>query len=195
MRIRARLKMRQRVSPADVAWLQTYDATRGNDGNGTPGNKSHGRSAQKSRRVSYTEEETAAAAEGIGDAASIAAAAIATRAEGERLDSILKIGVNALKEAVDAYKSMAAALLEERQADAITHRSLLESIRTHFLERTEAEAELIRTQAENDAAAAAAENGESAIERLATEMLAKRVLAATDGPELTPGNSGRSRKG
>lgn len=193
-RIRLRLKAKQRVSTADLTWLTEYEKTRGNNGHGNNGN-AHGRSAQKSRRVSYTEEETQAAAEGTGSAADIAAAALATRAEGERLDSILKIGVNALKEAVEAYKSMAAALLEERQADAQTHRALLESLRTHFLERTEAEAELIRVQAENEAAAASAENGESAIERLAVDLLAKRALKAADEAELTPGNSARPRKG
>jgi hypothetical protein len=103
--------------------------------------------------VSYTEEETAAAAEGTGDAAAIAAGAMVARAEGERLDSILKIGVNALKEAVEAYKAMCGSLLAERQADAATHRVLLESLRAHFLDRAEAEAELIRQQAEYEAAA------------------------------------------
>jgi hypothetical protein len=35
--------------------------------------------------------------------------------------------------------------LAERQADAVIQRQLLESVRTHFLARTQAEGDLIRT--------------------------------------------------
>ena len=159
MRLRAKIQRAQAVSQADMAWLQTYEATRKNNGNGTPGNPSTGRSAAKSRKVSYTEEESQAAAEGTGDAAAIAAGAMVARAEGERLDSILKIGVSALEKACEAYRSMCESLLAERQADAATHWASLESLRAHFLDRAEAEAELIRQQAEYEAAATKVEGG------------------------------------
>jgi uncharacterized protein YciI len=180
-RIRLRLKARQRVAPADLTWLSEYEKTHG---------KNYGRSASGSRKVSYTEEETNAAAEGLGSAADIAAAAMVTRAEGERLDSILTIGIKALTEAVNCYKSMTAALLEERQADAQTHRALLESLRSHFLERAEAEAELIRVEADH----AAKDNAGDTLESAATQALVQRFMK--EGfPEQTDVNSHAGRKG
>ncbi len=180
-RLRLRIKAGSRVAPADIAWLTQYEASRKNDGHGSQG--AHGRSAAKSRRVSYTEEETAQAAEGTGDAAaSMAAAAMMTRAEGERLDSILKIGVSALKEAVEAYKSMCESLLAERQADAQTHRALLESLRTHFLERAEAESELVRQQAEHEAARLREQTAEDGLDSAIRQAVVQKLTGLDTVP-------------
>lgn len=123
------------------------------------GSADTGRSASKSRKVSYTEEETAAQAEGTGSAAEIAAAAAVTREEGRRLDSIIDRGINALVQAVACYEKVTSALLKERQTDAATHRALLDSLRSHFLARAEAEADLVRVRAEAEAGAGGGDNG------------------------------------
>ena len=100
--------------------------------------------------MSYTEEEHAAV--GTGDAAKAAVEsfglAAMTREEGRRLDTIVGQGMNALVRACELHEKMAAVLLRERMQDSAQNRALMESVRVHFLARTEAEADLQSQRAE-----------------------------------------------
>lgn len=141
LRVRAKAGV---ITAVESAWLREYDRARDDSKKLPESPRDTGRSASATKRISYTEEETAAAAEGTGTAAEVAAAGMVVREEGRRLDSIIDRGINALVEANKMHQAMNAALLAERQADAVIQRQLLESVRTHFLARTEAEAELER---------------------------------------------------
>lgn len=181
MIIRKKVRAKQPVSPEDAIWLADYEANQKQK-------DQYGRSASKSRKVSYTEEETAAAAEGTGSAAEAAALAAVTREEGRRLDSIIDRGINALQRACDAWEKMTAALLKERQADAVTHRALLESLRSHFLARAEAEADLIKAEAAHHAEK---DDGSNPLESAAVQALVERLAAHV----ATNVNSGNGKGG
>lgn len=143
-RLREKLRANVPISADDQEWLAQYEIE----------HPAHylktDIGASKSRKVSYTEEETAAV--GTGAAAPSATQALAmaqiTREEGRRLDTILSQGMNALVRACDLHERMAAILLRERVQDAEANRTLLLSVREHFLARTEAEGELQRQQSE-----------------------------------------------
>lgn len=180
MRIRAKVRVHAPVSPEDAAWLGDYERA-GTERRGD----SAGASRSASRKVSYTEEEHQAAAVGTGSAAEMAAAAAMSREEGRRLDSIVDRGIGALERACNAWEKMTAALLKERQADAQTHRALLESLRSHFLARAEAEASLIKSEADHQAAATAG----NSIEDQATQALLSRLMKQVSGDELPNVNS------
>lgn len=195
-RIRTKMRAALPVEPEDAAWIEAYDEDRA----ATPrkNGPEFGASARKSKRVSYTEETDEAQAVGVGNgAAMVAAQAAFAREDGRRLDSIIDKGINALVQAVKTYESMTQALLAERQADAALHRTLLESVRTHYLERTEAEAELIRADAEAEAAAASVEAAKSGdgggVEGAILQMLLKQGLSSVVDEKPTNGSSGAKK--
>jgi len=175
------------VSPEDAAWLADYE-------NRTAANKAGdmGASASRSRKVSYTEEEQEAAAVGYGSAAEMAAGAAMVREEGRRIDNIVDRGINALVRAVETYDKMVAHLLKERQTDAALHRTLLESVRQHYIARTEAEAELIRNEADQ----AAGTDDAKALEHEALRLFIEKMGAdaGQNGATYTPGHSGPRKK-
>jgi hypothetical protein len=181
MRIRAKVRVHAPVTPEDALWLGDYEKA-GAQRRG----ESFGASQSASRKVSYTEEEHAAQAIGTGSAAEMAAAAAMSREEGRRLDSIVDRGIGALERACNAWEKMTAALLKERQADAQTHRALLESLRSHFLARAEAEGALIKAEADHVANDHAGES----LEAQATQALLQRLMKQVSGDEQTDVNSG-----
>jgi len=126
------------IEADDAAWVEAYDARPGKRG-------PQFAASRKTRLIHHVEESDESVAAGQS-AASWAASAAFAREDGRRLDSIVDRGITALCRAVDTYEKMTLALLRERQADAVLHRALLESVRTHYLERTEAEAALIRAE-------------------------------------------------
>jgi hypothetical protein len=187
MRLRARARVHAPMRPEDVAWLAEYEQRQSETGgNGRP---DVGASAASSKKISYTEEETKAAAYGTGGAAEMAAAAAMSREEGRRLDSIVDRGINALVRAVETYEKVTNTLLAERKADAALHRTLLESVREHFIARTEAEVDLMRTQGE--AAATAAGDPQEAMLQQLLPALIKRF----NGEQSTDVNSGNGKRG
>lgn len=145
------------VSPEEAAWLAAYEA--GRDGAGRDVGAS-------SRRVVHVEEHQAV---GTGGAAEVAAAAAMAREEGRRLDHILDRSITMLTRAIEAYERMTASLLKERQSDAETHRALLDSLRTHFLARAEAEAELVRADVDRADAGIEGAVAKMLIDRMTTD--------------------------
>lgn len=164
-KLRKALRMGQTLDPDDAAWLADYEHRRDSAAEAV----ASGRSA--SRKVSYTEEEHAA--EGTGSAAAEAAAlASATREEGRRIDSLVQLGMTSLVQACGMYQQMTAALLKRTENFERAQVDMLAAMREHYLARTEAEAELVRAQAENK------DGGE--VSKL-VEMLMPAIMAKLQG--------------
>lgn len=145
-RIRRALKKDpDEVPPDDVEWLRAYEAAQTSKG------------ASRTHKVSYTEESAEAA--GTGDAAALAAAMAApqlAKEEGRRLDNLIQAATQATmmankatQAAYDMVLKMGAQLLERNGQLEHVHLGMLEAIREGHLARTNAEAELIRQEAEH----------------------------------------------
>lgn len=148
---RLRLKQKQFIQLTDdeSAWLEAY-AERTPRGTGSA---DVGASQAATRRVTYSEEETQAASVGTGAAAeSASAAAMLATAEGKRIDNLLALSMSIMSRAVDTYERMVRQMLAERAQDSQVQRGLLETVRTQYVARAEAEAELLKAEAEHAAA-------------------------------------------
>jgi len=125
------------LPPIDTLWLSQYDDGRA---------KSRQRAADvgASRRSSgrkinlQVEEHEEAEAVGTG-AAAWAAAALAAREEGRRLDSLTIESVGALKEAVACYREVCLSMKDRLEILEDSHVDMLEAVRTQYLARTQAE--------------------------------------------------------
>lgn len=145
-RIRRAIKNADVVTPEDMSWLREYEDA-----------QKTARGASRTHKVQYTEES--AEAEGTGDAASIAAAMAApalAKEEGRRIDSLILAAVQATtmankatQAAYDMVLKMGAQVLERNGQLEQVHLGMLEAIREGHLARTNAEAELIRQEAEH----------------------------------------------
>lgn len=173
-RLRTRLQAGLEIDADDAAWVEAYDARPGKRG-------PQFAASRKTRLVHHVEESDESVVAGQS-AASWAASAAFAREDGRRLDSIVDRGITALCRAVDTYEKMTLALLRERQADAVLHRALLESVRTHYLERTEAEAALIRAES-----APAEPDETSGVESAIVQALIKNGFGG-DKPQRKPPN-------
>lgn len=163
-RLRAKSRVGAPMEPADIAWLARYeDAIRVRNGE----RSAFGASKATGRTVKYEETEHAQMAVGTGGAAETAAAAAMVREEGRRLDLIIDRALSAYAQAVSTYEKICTSMLAERRLDADVQRALLESVRTHYLARAEAESELIRKEAESD---------EKTLENAALGAIAEKIL-------------------
>lgn len=157
-RLRMKVKARQTLMPEEAAWLHQYEEDR-----------EVARGASASRKVSFTEEEHQAV--GIGTAAAEAAAAASmVREEGRRIDNIIERGFAMMTKACEMSFALAEQVLKDKVEDAKTQRALLESVREHYLARTQIEADKIVSDAVAEADAAAGEGGD-AITKMAEQML------------------------
>lgn len=154
-RLRQKIRAHEVLTPEDVAWLAAFEQS-------TQVNA--GRSA--SRKVSYTEEE--ASAEGVGNAAEAAAAATYAREEGRREDNLARIGIEALVRSNEDMRGVMALILQRNAALETVHLDMLSTVREQFVARTQAEVDLMRTQAEGEIEAA--KQGDS-IGAMAAELL------------------------
>lgn len=173
-RIRAKVKRNEAVEPVEAAWLADYE-------------KAQSMGASASRRVSYTEEEHAAV--GTGSAAEVAAAAALAREEGRRIDYLAKVGIDALVGACNMYKDMCQQLLQRTQQIEDVHMTMLGSVREHYIARTQAEADAMRTQAQADLAA----EQQPGMEQMALAMLLQR-MGVPQIPGQTPTPTAGHRK-
>jgi hypothetical protein len=146
-RIRVALKKdSDSVPPEDVEWLKAFEAA-----------KVANKGASRSHKVSFTEES--AEAVGTGDAAAYAAAMAApqlAKEEGRRIDNLIAAVIQAsnssnknIQVAYDMILKMAQQVLERNAQLEQVHLGMLETVRQGHLARTEAEAELIRKEAES----------------------------------------------
>jgi hypothetical protein len=171
------------VPPEDQRWYTEYAE-----------NQKTARGASRTHKVQFTEES--AEAEGTGDAAAVAAAMAApqlAKEEGRRYDSLILAAVSSMTAAnkatsmaYDMVLKMGNQLLERNNQMETVHLSMLETIRAGHLARTEAEAELIRADAEADANAAA--EGPGGIDGMVKELMPVIIseLAKRTGAGKTP---------
>jgi hypothetical protein len=162
-KLRGRAKAGLPLSPEEAAELHDYESDR-----------AEAKGASQSRRVSYTEEESAAI--GTGSAAAEAAAAGAmVREEGRRLDSVLTVGITALRTACDQYAKMVETMSRRTEKFEETLVKMM-TAQTNLIDRVR-ESELERIDAEINAAAIAAEaeqageKGGDAISKMVEELL------------------------
>jgi hypothetical protein len=81
-------------------------------------------------------------------------------------------------------------LLNERKQDAALHRTLLVAVREEYIGRSEAEGELIKTEAAAEAQAALAANGGNGIEAMLVQALISKGFNVS-APEQTNVNNGK----
>ena len=185
-RIRLKAKQFQELTTDEKLWIEAYEART----KGGAAAQDVGASQAASRKVTFTEEETAATSVGTGDAAATAAsaamgAALVVREEGKRLDSVLALAMNIMSRAVDTYEKMARQMLSEREQDGKLQRTLLETVRTQYLARAEAEAELIQAEAEHQAEAQSNDGG---LENVAVRALIDKFVP--NSPQKLPSGDG-----
>lgn len=139
-KMRSKLRAGIVLLPTEQDWLDEYEARQRARGGPDVG-------ASASERVIHVEERHAAV--GTGEAATAAAAASAiAKEEGRRLDALIQqataaltSGMNAMGRASELYASMAENMLADRMQDREEMRTLMQSVRAHYLARIDAEAE------------------------------------------------------
>ena len=143
-RLRAMVKRGQTLKPIDVLWLADYDHHHPND-HAAAGRASgaargaHARS-RKGRKIDlHVEEAEEHEASADSPAALAAAAALQSKAEGERLDTLTVNALKILQEAVSTYRKLCASVTDMLATYQTAHLETLAAVRTHYLARTEAE--------------------------------------------------------
>lgn len=138
-RLRAKVAQGGVLQPEEAEWYAAYEDAR---------KRSHSMGASASKRTIHMEEEHMAV--GTGVAAETAAAASLARAEGQRVDYLVRAGADSLIRACELHRAMAATMLDRMSQLETVHIALLDSVRAHYVARTEAEAALIRRDAEDE---------------------------------------------
>src|SRR6266404_2553504 len=144
-RIRKMVEAGASVSSEDAEWFASYDdAIRRN----AQAKIDVSMGASRNRKVSYSEEESAAI--GMGEAAAIAASSALAREEGKRLDNLMdraissmERGNNFMEKACMMFSKMTEHCLNQSKTMMDTHISILDSLREHHIARTAAESELV----------------------------------------------------
>ena len=136
-RLRAKVQGGGVLQPEEAEWYAAYEDAR---------KRAHSMGASASKRTIHMEEEHMAV--GTGVAAETAAAASLARAEGQRVDYLVRAGADSLIRACELHRAMAATMLDRMSQLETVHVALLDSVRAHYVARTEAEAALIRRDAE-----------------------------------------------
>lgn len=159
------------IGAPDALWLADYDER--------ASKSKHFGASRSGRRVKLDITE---AAESVGTGSSAAAeaagAALAAREEGRRLDSLTVNAVGALREAVATYRAVCLSMRNRLEVLEATHVAMLESVRDHFIARTEAEGEMTRQQQ-------AEQMGDPATSMLLA-MIAQRMGIALPGQPAPP---------
>lgn len=182
-KLRAKLAAGGILMPSEEEWLRDYEARRRAKG-AAAGGPDFGVAA--SEEVTHTEKRQIAM--GTGDAAAHAVAAGAmVREEGKRLDTLIaqataamSAGMTAMQRACELHEAMAENILADRIADRAEMRTLMASIREHYLARISAEG------------AAAAEAAKSANEgdpmTQVLQMVQELRALSGGGPRVVPGS-------
>lgn len=168
------------IGDIDRLWLDDYNEKKARN------QVAYGAS-RSGRRVKFEMDESAESV-GTGTAASTAAAAaLATREEGRRLDFLTSESVSALKEAVAVYKDVCLSLKDRLEIIENAHVSMMEATRTSYLRSAELEAELARAVRSGD-------DGSDPSEGLLTEILKNHFGLAGRGAAGTTHTNGHHKK-
>lgn len=144
-KLRAKMRGGGTLLPSEEDWLRAYEAAKRAAGAPDVG-------ASASEKIVHVEERHAAM--GTGEAATHAAAAGAMiREEGKRLDVLIaqataamSAGMTSMQRACELHQAMAENMLADRMADREEMRTLMASIRTHYLARIDAEGAAAKAQ-------------------------------------------------
>lgn len=183
LRIRTQIRKGGAIEPEDATWYKGYEERREA---ADRKRRAHSMGASASSRTMHIEEHTAAV--GVGEAAASAAlAASVARAEGQRIDYLVHAGADALIEACRQHRELcgqAIGLMAEMrgrlQQVEDTHMAMLDSVRDHFISRTETEAELVRIQREG------ADEGENNMANTLMFDMMRQHLGAPPAPPHRP---------
>jgi hypothetical protein len=148
--LRKAIKAGQTLHESDALWLAGYDDAQKKNG----GSKHHGRSRSARKVDVHIEEAAEAEGEGSPMAAALGAtaAALTTREEGRRLDSLTEKSVAALRQACDVYKDICLSLRDQLQIYQQSQVAMFEAWRNNYLSRVETEAQLVQEQDRGDPA-------------------------------------------
>jgi hypothetical protein len=180
-KLRAKLRGGLVLNAIDAAWLADYESTRESraDVRASVG-------ASRARRTTFTEEEQEAIGEGDAGAAA-AAAGFMVREEGRRLDSLVSVGITALKEACEIQKGMVKLLLERNRDLESAHVSMMLASGKQYVRGVEAEAEITRMKVL--AGHEEEEEKQDPISELAAQLfplLMAKLGGDVPGPEASP---------
>jgi len=149
------------VPPEDLAWLSEYERAKQTRG-----------AASRSKKVTFSSEETEAAVTGDPEYAAILAAPQLAREEGRRIYSLIREATNATsamgKTATAAFELLlkfATAVLERNGALEKNNIGMLDTFRKSHVEMTHAHAALVQQQAEHEAEAITRDAEETAREQ------------------------------
>ena len=172
-KLRAKLGV-ETLDEDDAEWLAGYESERARV---AEEKRSRGaRAASRTRRTSYEEEEHEAVGE--GEAASMAVAAgFQAREEGRRLDSLVGVGMTALKTAFDMSMTVCRQMADRNLQLERAHVDMMAAYRQHFLGRVEAEVENINLQNALDKAESGDKDGLAQI----AEMLLPLIMPKLEG--------------
>ena len=146
----------------DALWLETYEQ----------GQEAHAEAIGASRASRVTYEEETREAVGTGDAAAVEAVSVAAlaREEGRRYDSLLTVGIEALRTAVDTYQKMAVQILERNGQLERAQIEMMATVRRSILASVHAEADAEAERLAREAAEAGA-GGSDGLTKLAEQLL------------------------
>lgn len=146
-RIRKMVENGSPVTSEDAEFLANYEDVIRRNAEAKVVNPDGSMGASRNRKVSYSEEESAAV--GMGEAAAIAASSALAREEGKRLDNLMDRAITAMEKGNDfmekacgMFSKMTQHCLDQSKTLMDTHIQILDSLREHHIARTAAEAEL-----------------------------------------------------
>lgn len=146
-RIRKMVENGNPITSEDSEWFANYEEAIRRNAEAKVINADGSVGASRNRKVSYTEEESAAI--GMGEAATIAASSALAREEGKRLDNLMDRSITAMEKgnafmekACMMFSKMTEHCLAQSKTMMDTHVQILDSLREHHIARTAAEAEL-----------------------------------------------------
>ncbi len=147
-RIRKMVENGSPVTSEDAEFFANYEDAIRRNAESKVVNADGSMGASRNRKVSYSEEESAAI--GMGEAAAIAASSALAREEGKRLDNLMdraitamEKGNNFMEKACNMFSRMTEHCLAQSKTMMDTHVQILDSLREHHIARTEAESELV----------------------------------------------------
>lgn len=176
-RLRKQIDRGEVLKPIDRLWLDEYDQEHPRSPKASAEAKGRSRSARKVSATFDLEEAAEAEGTGEGPASIAAAAALQSREEGRRLDSLTVSAVGALEKAVETYRQICESLQAMLETYQDHHLDTLASVRDHYLARTASDAEVTRLQKER-------EGGEDPLTGLMAIMAAKHLGI---DPSMLPG--------
>lgn len=169
--LRAKVRAGAILAPEDAAWLADYEDERLR----VADERAFG--ASRGRKESYTLEEHEAVGEGSA-AAEMAAAGSMVREEGRRLDSLVSVGISALRLANETYREILSAVMERNQSLEAAHVKMMGIYSSEFMNRVSAESEVERLAKEVEGGGG--EDKKDGLTQLADQLL-PLILAQMGG--------------